>query len=62
MPDMEKVRQSGCVVESAVLMAQGMDDQGKRHVLGVSVSLSELEVHWREFLQSFVKRGLHGVE
>ncbi|MFV1963097.1 MAG: transposase [Acidimicrobiia bacterium] len=35
---------------------------GKRTVLGVSVSLSEAEVHWREFLSSLVERGLHGVE
>ncbi len=35
---------------------------GKRTVLGISVSLSEAEVHWREFLASLVERGLHGVE
>jgi transposase-like protein len=31
-------------------------------VLGVSVSLSEAEVHWREFFKSLLARGLHGVE
>jgi transposase-like protein len=31
-------------------------------VLGVSVELSEAEVHWRKFLQSLQQRGLHGVE
>jgi putative transposase len=31
-------------------------------VLGVSVSLSEAEVHWREFLVSLKQRGLHGVK
>lgn len=33
----------------------------KREILGVSVSLSEAEVHWRAFLESLIKRGLHGV-
>jgi transposase-like protein len=36
-----------------------MDSQ--RTILGVSVSLSETEVHWREFLASLQERGLHGV-
>jgi transposase-like protein len=31
-------------------------------VLGVSISLSEQEIHWRTFLQSLVVRGLTGVE
>lgn len=58
----EKVRQDGCVVDSAVLVAYGIDSDGKRRVLGASVSLSESEVHWREFLTSLIERGLHGVE
>lgn len=58
----ENVRQGGCVVDSAVLIAYGITDKGVRHILGTSVSLSESEVHWREFLSSLVKRGLHGVE
>jgi len=33
-----------------------------REVLGVSVEISESEVHWRNFIRSLVKRGLHGVE
>ena len=57
----EKVRQSGCVVDSAVLVAYGIDSTGMRHILGVSVSLSEAEVHWRAFLESLVSRGLHGL-
>jgi transposase-like protein len=43
------------------LIATGVTPDGKRTVLGVSVSLSEAEVHWREFLLSLKKRGLHGV-
>jgi putative transposase len=58
----EKIRQSGCVVDCAVLMAIGVDAKGHRSVLGVSVSLSEAEVHWREFFKSLLARGLHGVE
>lgn len=58
----EKVRQNGCVVDSAVLIAYGINEEGKREIVGFSVSLSEAEVHWRSFLESLMARGLHGVE
>jgi putative transposase len=58
----EKVRQSGQVREAAILFAVGVDLEGKRQILGVSVSLSEHEVHWRAFLQSLVARGLNSVQ
>jgi putative transposase len=58
----EKVRHGGSVVDCAVLTAIGVDAAGRRSVLGVSVSLSEAEVHWREFFKSLVQRGLVGVE
>jgi len=58
----EKVRQGGVVVDSAVLVAYGVDYTGIRHVLGVSVLLSEAEIHWRKFLESLVNRGLHGIQ
>ena len=58
----EKVRQDGQVRDAAVLKAVGLNEAGKRQVLGVSVSLGEQEVHWRTFLQSLVARGLSGVE
>src|ERR671938_567127 len=58
----EKVRQDGQVRDAAVLIASGVDAAGKRAVLGVSVALSEQEVHWRTFLQRLVERGLRGVE
>lgn len=58
----EKVRHGGSVVSCAVLIACGITPEGKRTVLGVSVSLSEAEVHWREFIASLQDRGLHGVE
>lgn len=58
----EKVRRDGQVRDAAVFKAAGVNMQGKREVLGLSVSLSEAEVHWRTFLQSLVTRGLSGVE
>jgi transposase-like protein len=58
----EKVREGGVVVDQATLTAVGIDPQGKRHILGVSVERSEAEVHWRGFLQSLIKRGLCGVQ
>lgn len=57
----EKVRVDGRVRDAAVFTAVGVDLLGHRQVLGVSVALSEAEVHWRAFLQSLVKRGLCGV-
>lgn len=58
----EKVRQGGCVMDCAVLVAYGLDEKGKRDILGFSVSLSESEVHWRAFFESLVTRGLHGLK
>jgi len=58
----EKVRHGGSVVDCAVLLAVGVRADGKRSVLGVSVSLSEAEVHWRSFLESLQERGLYGVQ
>lgn len=58
----EKVRHNGAVLTCAVLIAIGIDDQGKRSILGVSCKLSEAEVHWREFLESLQNRGLHGLK
>lgn len=57
----EKVRVEGTVISCAVLIAVGISATGKRAVLGVSVALSEAEVHWRDFLASLQDRGLHGV-
>ena len=57
----EKARIDGVVRDVAVLIAIGVLADGHRSVLGVSVSLSEAEVHWREFLQSLTRRGLHGL-
>jgi transposase-like protein len=58
----EKVRQAGQLLDCAVLLALGVNPDGQRVLLGVSVALSEAEVHWRTFLHSLCQRGLCGVE
>jgi putative transposase len=58
----EKVRQSGQVRDAAVLLATGITPGGERQVLGVSVSLSEHESHWKSFLRGLKDRGLTGVK
>lgn len=58
----EKVRVGGVVVSCALLVAIGITPDGRRTILGLSVSLSEAEVHWRDFLAGLQARGLHGVQ
>jgi putative transposase len=58
----ERVREAGQLVDCAVLVAVGITETGHRRVLGVSVALSEAEVHWRAFLEELIKRGLSGVK
>jgi transposase-like protein len=58
----ERVRQDGQLRDAAILMACGIDLKGKRHLLGVSASLGEHEIHWRTFLEELVARGLRGVQ
>lgn len=58
----EKVREAGQVRDAAVLVASGITPGGERQILGVSVSLSEHETHWKAFLQGLKDRGLRGVE
>jgi transposase-like protein len=58
----EKVRVAGSVRDCAVLIAIGVLPSGHRSVLGVSVSLSEAEVHWRDFLSSLKTRGMQGMK
>jgi putative transposase len=58
----EKVRQSGQVRDAAVLMATGITPKGERQVLGVSVSLSEHESHWKNFLKGLKDRGMKDVK
>ena len=58
----EKARVDGQVRDVAVLSAVGVGPDGHRQVLGVSVSLSEAELHWRTFLASLQQRGLRGLQ
>ena len=58
----EKVRHNGVIIDCAVLLAIGISHSGHREVLGVSVKLSEQEVHWRDFIGVLKDRGLHGVK
>ncbi len=58
----EQVREDGQVRDLAGLVAVAINPQGKREILGVSVSLSEHEIHWRSFLESLKQRGLGGVQ
>jgi len=58
----EKVRRNGIVQDAAVLTAFGVTISGTRRVLGLSVAVSEAEVHWRAFLESLAARGLNGLQ
>lgn len=58
----EKVREAGQVRDAAVLVASGITPEGERQILGVSVSLSEHETHWKAFLKGLKDRGLNGVK
>ena len=56
-----KVRHNGTVIDMAILLAYGVSSEGNKEILGASASLSEAEVHWREFLQHLMSRGMRGV-
>jgi len=56
-----KVRHNGSVIDMAILLAYGINPEGKREILGVSASLSEAEVHWREFFKHLQSRGMNGL-
>ncbi len=58
----ERIRVDGRIIDCAVLVAIGVTADGKRRVLGVSVELSEAEVHWRKFFDGLIRRGLCGVK
>lgn len=58
----EKVREASQVRDAAVLVATGITPAGERQVLGVSVSLSEHETHWKAFLKGLKDRGMNGVQ
>lgn len=57
-----KVREGMRVVGIAVLVAIGVNQEGRREVLGLEVADGEMESCWAAFLEDLVKRGLLGVE
>jgi putative transposase len=57
-----KVRQAGRIVSVAVIIAVGVNTDGRREVLGMEVGPSEAEPFWTSFLRSLTRRGLRGVK
>jgi putative transposase len=58
----EKVREAGVIASHAVLIAIGIDWDGRRQVLGVELANRESRSSWRDFLLGLRERGLSGVE
>src|SRR5512132_3493695 len=58
----EKVREDGVIRSQAVLIAIGVDWEGRRNVLAVELANRESLGSWKEFCLELKKRGLHGVE
>ena len=58
----ERVRDAGVIVSQAVLIAIGIDWDGRRQVLAVELANRESRSSWREFLLGLKARGLHGIE
>src|SRR3954451_756213 len=57
-----KSRQAGRIVSGAVIIAVGVNMDGRREVLGVATGASEAEPFWTAFLRSLADRGLRGVK
>ena len=57
-----KVRQEGRVVSVAVIVATGVNGDGRREVLGLDIGPSEAEPFWTAFLRRLTRRGLRGVK
>jgi len=57
-----KVRQQGRIVSVAVIIAVGVNGDGRREVLGMTIGASEAETFWTEFLRQLTRRGLRGVK
>jgi len=58
----ERVREGGVIVSRAILVALGIDWEGRRQVLAVEYANRESQSSWREFLLQLKERGLHGVQ
>ena len=57
----EKIRRDHKVESNGVLIAKGVNAQGKRELLGVQVCNTENETTWSDFFESLIQRGLMGV-
>ena len=57
-----KVREGGRIISVAVIIAVGVNTDGRREVLGMAVGPSEAEPFWTKFLRSLTNRGLRGVK
>jgi putative transposase len=57
-----KVRQNGGIVSVAVIIAVGVNADGRREVLGMHIGPSEAETFWTELLRKLRRRGLRGVK
>jgi transposase-like protein len=57
-----KVRQNGRIVSVAVIVAVGVNSDGRREVLGIDIGPSEAETFWTSFLRKLARRGLRGVK
>ena len=57
-----KVRQAGRIVSVAVTIAVGVNADGRREILGLSIGPSEAETFWTGFLRALTRRGLRGVK
>ena len=58
----ERVREAGVISSQAVLIAIGIDWDGRRQVLAVELANRESRSSWRDFLLALKARGLNGVE
>ncbi len=58
----ERVRETGVIASQAVLIAIGIDWDGRRQVLAIELANRESRSSWRDFLLGLKARGLHGVE
>ena len=57
-----KARRDGRIVSVAVIVAVGVNSDGRREVLGLAIGTSEAEVFWTDFLRKLARRGLRGVK
>jgi putative transposase len=57
-----KTRVAGRIVSTAVIIAVGVNTDGRREVLGVTTGPSEAEPFWTGFLRALADRGLRGVQ